>query len=103
MWDGSLGRRCRIDTMGDGPVHRWIIQSARRASVVAAAALLILGYLFLLNAFGELYGAGQGWNNPLLWLACALSALVVLVAVCWILTRFVWWISGRNSINQKRE
>jgi H+/Cl- antiporter ClcA len=69
--------------------------------VVAAAALLIVGYLFLLNAFGELYGAGQGWDNPLIWLACALSALVVLVVACWALTRFAWWITGRKSGNQQ--
>ena len=93
---------CRITAMERGPAFRWIIQSIRRLSVVAAAALLVVGYLVLLNAFGELFGAGRGWDEPLLWFACALSALAVLVAICWILTRIARRIFGLES-DRKQE
>ena len=84
------------------PVFHWIIQSIRRLSVVAAAVLIIAGYLLLLNYFGKLYGAGQGWDNPLLWFACAISALVALVAICWAFTRLAWRVAGRISDKRSR-
>lgn len=91
--------RYTISTMPKRTITDWIIQGFRRLSVVVAAVLIILGYLYLLNYFGNLYGAGQGWDNSLLWFACALSALVVLVAICWALTKLVWLATGRKPPN----
>lgn len=91
--------RYTISTMTKRPLTRYIIQGLRRLSVVIAAVLIILGYLLLLNFFGELYGAGNGWDNPLLWFACAFSALTVLVAMCWALTKLAGRFAGRKPEN----
>ena len=73
----------------------YIIQAIRRLTVVIAAATIILAYIALLNLFGGLFGAGKGWDNPLRWFASAVSALIVVFAASWLLTRTGKWLSLR--------
>ena len=75
-------------------IKNTIIQAIRRLTVVAAATLIIVSYVYLLNFFGNVYGAGQGWDNPLLWFGSAMSALIVVVAISWILTKLVRWLAA---------
>lgn len=84
-----------VEVMANDRFRAYIKQTVRRFTVVVTAVAIIVGYLYLLNYFGEIFGAGQGWDNPLLWFVCALSALIVVCIVCWVLAKTTRWIASR--------
>ena len=71
-----------------------IIRVIRRLTVVVAATLIILTYIYLLNYLRAIFGAGHGWGNPLLWFISALVALVVVFFACWVLTKVFQWFTS---------
>lgn len=81
--------------MTKGKLQAHIIRTIRRVTVVVAATTIILTYIYLLNYFAELFGAGQGWGNPLLWFASAMVALAVVFSTCWLLTKACQWLISK--------
>ena len=81
--------------MAKGQLKAHIIRIIRRLTVVAAAAVIILSYIFLLNYFSEMFGAGQGWGNPLSWFSSAIVSLVAVFFACWFLTKVFQWLVSK--------
>ena len=81
--------------MAEGKSKIYIIRTIRRLTVVIAATVIILPYIYLLNYFGEMFGAGQGWGNPLSWFSSAVVALVTVFFACWLLTKVFQWLVAK--------
>ena len=81
--------------MSKGNLKAYIIRTIRRLTVVIAATVIILSYIYLLNYFGEMFGTGQGWGNPLLWFSSAVMALVIVFSACWFLTKVFQWLASK--------
>lgn len=81
--------------MAKGQLKAHIIRNTRRLTAVVAATVIILSYIYLLNYFGEMFGAGHGWGDPLSWFSSAVVALVTVFSACWFLTKVFQWLVSK--------